>query len=82
VEESWPIQRSDGYVRALLADRYRRLRTTWRKAQPKLTDKGILETPAETEARLLAERQAVLKGSRQTTRRCNVRLSTSEQPQD
>ncbi|KAI6013802.1 hypothetical protein BKA83DRAFT_4499841 [Pisolithus microcarpus] len=46
-------------------------RTVWRKAQPKLTEKGTLETPAETETRLVAERETLLKANRQTTRRHN-----------
>ncbi|KAI6122056.1 hypothetical protein F5141DRAFT_1211681 [Pisolithus sp. B1] len=65
--EQWSTQRPDGYVRQLLVERYKQLRTTWRGAQLKLTDKGMMETPTETEARLVAERQVVLKQCRQTT---------------
>ncbi|KAI6125112.1 hypothetical protein EDD16DRAFT_490937 [Pisolithus croceorrhizus] len=94
-DENWPIHRSDTYLRALIVDRYRRLRTVWRKAQPKLTEKGTLETPAETETQLVAERETVLKANRQTTRRCNqkyyrrtavvknlVKLKTEEKEDD
>ncbi|KAI6095071.1 hypothetical protein F5141DRAFT_967601, partial [Pisolithus sp. B1] len=81
-DENWPIHRSDTYLRALIVDRYRRLRTVWRKAQPKLTEKGTLETPAETETRLVAERETVLKANRQTTRRRNVCPSTEEKEDD
>ncbi|KAI6102400.1 hypothetical protein EDD16DRAFT_1525630 [Pisolithus croceorrhizus] len=70
-DENWPIHRSDAYLRSLIVDRYRRLRTVWRNAQPKLTGKGVLETPAETESRLVAAREALLKANRQTTRRRN-----------
>ena len=66
-EEEWPIQQSDSYIRQLLMDQYKRLRTMWKKAQPKLTDNGTVETPVETEARLIAKRQLVLKQCRQTT---------------
>ncbi|KAI6120547.1 hypothetical protein EV401DRAFT_2170465, partial [Pisolithus croceorrhizus] len=66
----------------LIVDRYRRLRTVWRKAQPKLTEKGTLETPAETETRLVAERETVLKANRQTTHRHNVCPSTEEKEDD
>ncbi|KAI6161402.1 hypothetical protein EDD17DRAFT_1509127 [Pisolithus thermaeus] len=52
--EQWPMQWPDTYIRQLLTERYKRLRTTWRNAQPKLTEKGTVETPAETEARLVA----------------------------
>ncbi|KAI6138146.1 hypothetical protein EDD17DRAFT_1435622, partial [Pisolithus thermaeus] len=69
--EQWPMQRPDTYIRRLLTEWYKRLRTTWRNAQPKLTEKGTVETPAETEARLVAERQVVLKQCRQTTR-CRI----------
>ncbi|KAI6128615.1 hypothetical protein EDD16DRAFT_1458983, partial [Pisolithus croceorrhizus] len=71
-DENWPIHRSDAYLRSLIVDRYRRLRTVWRNAQPKLTGKGVLETPAETESRLVAAREALLKANRQTTRRRNA----------
>ncbi|KAI6098900.1 hypothetical protein EV401DRAFT_2146648 [Pisolithus croceorrhizus] len=49
----------------------RRLRTVWRNAQPKLTSKGVLETPAETEARLVEGRLQTGKESRQANRRWN-----------
>ncbi|KAI6159941.1 hypothetical protein EDD17DRAFT_1607151 [Pisolithus thermaeus] len=70
-DENWPIHWSDTYLRALIVDRYTRLRTMWRKTQPKLTEKGTLETPAETETRLVAERETMLKANHQTTRRRN-----------
>lgn len=70
-DENWPIHRSDAYLRSLIVDRYRRLRTVWRNAQPKLTGKGVLEMPAETESRLVAAREALLKANRQTTCRRN-----------
>ncbi|KAI5990353.1 hypothetical protein EDC04DRAFT_2541385, partial [Pisolithus marmoratus] len=68
-KEAWLITRSDAYLRDMIVDRYKRLRTTWKNAQPRLTDIGTLETPAETEARLLMQREQVLKETRQTTRR-------------
>ncbi|KAI6123722.1 hypothetical protein EV401DRAFT_1886697 [Pisolithus croceorrhizus] len=51
-EENWPIKRSDNYIMDILQERYKQLWTVWRNAQPKLTSKGVLETPAETEAHL------------------------------
>jgi hypothetical protein len=71
-EEQWPMRRLDGYYKAILEDRYKRLRTTWRAAQPKVTAKGILETAAEVEERLITKRDESLKSVRQTTRRRNV----------
>jgi hypothetical protein len=71
-EEQWPMRRSNGYYKAILEDRYKRLRTTWRAAQPKVTAKGILETAAEVEERLITKRDESLKSVRQTTRRRNV----------
>ncbi|KIK29699.1 hypothetical protein PISMIDRAFT_6495 [Pisolithus microcarpus 441] len=68
-EENWPTPRSDAYLREMIVDRYKRLRVTWKNAQPQLTDMGTLETPAETEARLLKQREQVLRETRQTTRR-------------
>ncbi|KAG6372843.1 hypothetical protein JVT61DRAFT_7270 [Boletus reticuloceps] len=70
--QGWPFCRSNNYIRVLIIEHYKRLRTVWRKAQPKLTEKGVLETPSEMEDRLIAERNAVLKASRQTTRRRNT----------
>ncbi|KAI6023376.1 hypothetical protein EDC04DRAFT_2606768 [Pisolithus marmoratus] len=69
--ENWPVCWSDAYLRTLIVDHYKRLRTMWRKAQPKLTVKGILEMPAETETRLVAERNALLKANRQMTHHRN-----------
>jgi hypothetical protein len=72
MEEKWPFPRSDGYYKAILEDRYKRLRTGWRAAQPKITAKGVLETGAEVEERLIAKRDGNLKSIRQTTRRRSV----------
>ena len=55
IEEQWEVRRSDHYIMEILKDRYKRLRTVWLKAQPKLTSRGVLETPTETEARLVKE---------------------------
>ncbi|KAI6095877.1 hypothetical protein EDD16DRAFT_1440133, partial [Pisolithus croceorrhizus] len=70
-EENWPIKKSDNYIMDILRERYKRLRTVWRNAQPKLTSKGVLETPAETEARLVEGRLQTGKESRQANRRRN-----------
>ncbi|KAG6376539.1 hypothetical protein JVT61DRAFT_2534 [Boletus reticuloceps] len=68
LQEDWPVQRSDPYIREILAERYKRLQTRWQKGQPKITDDGTAETPAQTEAQLVAESELVLKLCRQTTR--------------
>ncbi|KAI6102774.1 hypothetical protein EV401DRAFT_2079834 [Pisolithus croceorrhizus] len=70
-EENWPIKRGDNYIMEILRERYKRLRTVWRNAQPKLTSKGVLETPTETEARLVEGRIQMGKDSRQANRRRN-----------
>ncbi|KIK74273.1 hypothetical protein PAXRUDRAFT_20043 [Paxillus rubicundulus Ve08.2h10] len=70
-KEKWPVTRSDNYIREILKDRYKRLRTVWLGAQPKLTTRGVAETPFETEARLVEERKKAAKESRQTTQRRN-----------
>ncbi|KAI5990697.1 hypothetical protein EDC04DRAFT_2911880 [Pisolithus marmoratus] len=70
-EENWPIKKSDNYIREILRDRYKRLRTIWRNAQPKVAATGHLETPGEVEARLINERTQAGKESRQATRRRN-----------
>ncbi|KAG1723374.1 hypothetical protein EDD22DRAFT_737929, partial [Suillus occidentalis] len=71
-EERWPVSRSEAYFREILQDRYRRLRTVWTGAQPKVTEKGVLETPVEVEMRLIAKKDEILKVTRQTTRRRNT----------
>ncbi|KAG1761270.1 hypothetical protein EDD22DRAFT_740486, partial [Suillus occidentalis] len=37
-EEQWPFQRSEAYFKEILHDRYKRLRTIWTAAQPKLIE--------------------------------------------
>ncbi|KAG1756966.1 hypothetical protein EDB19DRAFT_1607172, partial [Suillus lakei] len=71
VEEEWPFRRSDAYYKAILKDRYKRMRMVWRAAQPKVTAKGCLETAEEVEERLIAKRGENLKLVCQTTRRRN-----------
>jgi hypothetical protein len=60
------------YFRDILQHRFKRLHTIWTAAQPKVTAKGALETPAEVEERLIAKKDETLKSTRQTTRRKNV----------
>ncbi|KAI6043421.1 hypothetical protein EDC04DRAFT_2600280 [Pisolithus marmoratus] len=48
--ESWPIRKDDDYVQEILQECYKQLQTLWRNAQPKLTAKGLIKTPAEHEA--------------------------------
>ncbi|KAI5996701.1 hypothetical protein EDD15DRAFT_2123052, partial [Pisolithus albus] len=81
--ETWPIRKEDDYVEEILRERYKRLRTLWKNAQPKLTTKGVLETPAEHETRLLEESRRLGKESRQATRRRNhIVVMKSEAPDD
>ncbi|KAG2054469.1 hypothetical protein BDR06DRAFT_854248, partial [Suillus hirtellus] len=71
-QESWPFRRSEAYFKEVLQDRYKRLRTVWMAAQPKVTAKGGLETPEEVEQRLITKKDEALKVTRQTTRRKNT----------
>lgn len=71
-QEKWPVTKPDNYIREALKNRYKKLRTTWLKAQPKLTRHGVLESPTEVEARLVDEMMRLGKASRQATRRRNV----------
>ena len=73
-EEKWLVTKPDNYVRLDLKNRYKKLRTAWLRGQPKLTRNGVLETPAEVEARLLEQMARLGKESRQATRRRNVGL--------
>ncbi|KAI5985427.1 hypothetical protein EDC04DRAFT_2913756 [Pisolithus marmoratus] len=66
-EENWPIKKSDNYIREILRDRYKRLCTIWRNAQPKVAATGHLEMPGEVEAHLINEQTQAGKESRQAT---------------
>ncbi|KIJ68876.1 hypothetical protein HYDPIDRAFT_25128 [Hydnomerulius pinastri MD-312] len=59
-DQHWPVKKPDNYLREVLQNRYKKLRTTWMKAQPKLTKNGVQETPAEVEARLKYRRHAAV----------------------
>ncbi|KAI6111143.1 hypothetical protein F5141DRAFT_1063499 [Pisolithus sp. B1] len=54
-QEAWPIRKDNDYIEEVLHERYKRLQTLWRNARPKLTAKGLIEMPAEQEARLVEE---------------------------
>ncbi|KAG1901225.1 uncharacterized protein F5891DRAFT_913582, partial [Suillus fuscotomentosus] len=82
VEEQWPFQRLDGYYKMILEDRYKRLRTVWRAAQPKVTAKGILETGAEVEERLIVKRDKNLKSVHQATCRRNQIIELKKDGED
>ncbi|KAG2052996.1 hypothetical protein BDR06DRAFT_972674 [Suillus hirtellus] len=60
-EERWPFARSEAYFRKILQDRYKRPRTVWTCAQPKVMAKGVLETPVEVEERLIVKKDELLK---------------------
>ncbi|KAI6112752.1 hypothetical protein F5141DRAFT_1214046 [Pisolithus sp. B1] len=66
-QEAWPIRKDDDYIEEVLHEHYKRLRTLWRNAQPKLMAKGLIEMPAEQEAQLVEENLILGKESRQAT---------------
>ncbi|KAI6112802.1 hypothetical protein F5141DRAFT_1063147 [Pisolithus sp. B1] len=72
VQEAWPIRKDDDYIKEVLRECYKRLRTLWKNAQPKLTAKGLIETPAEQEARLVEESLILGKESRQAMHCQNI----------
>ncbi|KAG1906103.1 uncharacterized protein F5891DRAFT_907256, partial [Suillus fuscotomentosus] len=73
-EENWPFRRSDVYFREVLQVQYKCLCMVWMAAQPKVTAKGILETLAEVEQRLITKKDESLKATHQTTRQKNKYL--------
>ena len=77
IRENWTIKKSDSYLREAFKERYKRLRTVWRNAQPKVTSDGTVETPTETELRLADDRFRTVKESRQNNRRRNVSYLTN-----
>ncbi|KAG1721115.1 hypothetical protein EDB19DRAFT_1592693, partial [Suillus lakei] len=78
--ENWPFQRSEAYFKEILQERFKRLRTIWTAAQPKVTPKGGLETPAEVEQRLIAKKDEVLKAACQNTRQKNTDKDEEDAP--
>ncbi|KAI6159045.1 hypothetical protein EDD17DRAFT_1762978 [Pisolithus thermaeus] len=79
-EENWPIKRGNNYIMEILWECYKQLQTVWRNAQPKLTSKGVLETPTETEVHLVEGRIQMGKDSRQANRHQNISLQLSHDP--
>ncbi|KAI5996399.1 hypothetical protein EDD15DRAFT_2131072, partial [Pisolithus albus] len=77
VQEAWPIKKNDDYIEEALHECYKRLRTLWKNARPKLMAKGLMETPAEQEAQLVEENLLQGKESRQATHRRNVGIKYS-----
>ncbi|KAI6136321.1 hypothetical protein F5141DRAFT_1059491 [Pisolithus sp. B1] len=73
-DKNWPVKRSDSYIMEILWEHYKQLWTVWRNTQPKLTSKGILETPMETEACLVEGRMQMGKESRQANHHWNISL--------
>lgn len=72
IDESWPIQKQDNYVREVLKNWYKKLRTMWLKGQPRISQGGILEAPDEVEAWLVDKMDRQGKASRQCTHQRNV----------
>ncbi|KAG6369243.1 hypothetical protein JVT61DRAFT_15570 [Boletus reticuloceps] len=59
-DEKWPVTKPDNYIRVELRNRYKKLRTTWLRGQPQLTQNGVLETPAELITQKHCRRTTVL----------------------
>ena|ERR1700722_11265798 len=64
--------RSDAYFLDLVRDKYKRARSSWKRAQPKQTDMDIEETPAQVEDRLVTSKESQLKLARTRERRVAV----------
>ncbi|KAI6138673.1 hypothetical protein EDD17DRAFT_1516851 [Pisolithus thermaeus] len=80
-QEAWPIRKDDDYIEEVLHERYKRLRTLWRNARPKLMAKGLIEMPAEQEARLVEE-NLIQKYHRRKTVLDRIVTMKSEVPDD
>jgi hypothetical protein len=77
--QTGPVQlrlppRPKGYVTKMLVDRFRRCRSYWKAARPKLSEAGGMETPDELKTRLTSQTEATLKKARHNTRRRSVSL--------
>lgn len=69
-EEDWSIpDRSDVYVKNLIQEKFKRIRTIWRKAQLRTKESGELEDEEEWERRASSEQMEQLKKARHLTRR-------------
>jgi hypothetical protein len=65
-------QRSREYLEDLVRDRYNRVRSSWKRGQPKLTDAGVRETPEQVENRLLTRKDQQCLAARTRERRVLV----------
>ena len=70
--------RPKGYVMKMLVDQFRRCRSCWSAAKPKIGEAGDVETAEELEARLTSQAEAALKNARHNTRRRCVSLRLVE----
>ncbi|KAI6095113.1 hypothetical protein F5141DRAFT_1068676 [Pisolithus sp. B1] len=73
-QEAWPIRKDNDYIEEVLHERYK-------NARPKLTAKGLIETPAEQEARLVEE-NLIQKYHRRKTVLDHIVTMKSEAPDD
>ncbi|KAI6122951.1 hypothetical protein EV401DRAFT_1949054 [Pisolithus croceorrhizus] len=72
-EKNWPIKRGNNYIMEILQECYKNV-------QPKLTSKGVLETPTETEVHLVEGIIQMGKDSRQANHRQNISLQLRHDP--
>ena len=64
---TWPRYLSK-FIDEIVWDRFTRLMSIWKKAQPQINSDGELENPKQQENRIVAEREAALKENRHWTR--------------
>jgi len=67
-------ERSEAYYLDLLEQRFKRVRSVWKQAQPKRKEDDELESPSDVERRLVIAKQTGLKIARTRERRGNVRM--------
>lgn len=64
--------RSDEYIEKLIRERFKRLATAWKSAQPRRMADGTTESVDAVELRMINDRDSSLKSARHLTRRINV----------
>ncbi|KAH7917377.1 hypothetical protein BV22DRAFT_979951, partial [Leucogyrophana mollusca] len=71
-KEKWSLpERSDAYFADAIREKFGRVRTIWRAAQPRMTEDDELENENDVEERMIANKDQQLKRARMNERRYN-----------
>jgi hypothetical protein len=72
-EDDWRLpDRTDEYFEDMIKARLKALTRAWNRTKPRMNESGEMETPGETEAQTVADKDALNKRQRPITRRNHV----------